>query len=119
MKKNANIHTKILGSKSFIDDLSKKLKTFPEAVRIEDIKIEKDPTVLSFGLGEVASIVTLIQGTFFFSQLAKLIFDSIKAKKENRIVVQTPLKRIEVNSTEELSSDQIKKLLEESVKVVS
>lgn len=107
---------KILGAKEQMDQLNEHANQFTEDIQVERYGIEKDPTNLKFGLAEVASLVAIAQGTVGLALLGKKIFDLLKEGKGRRIVIQTPMRRIELMSAADLTAEEVQNALTHVVK---
>ena len=110
------IQIKILGAKEQMDELNKYATQFTDEIQIERYGIEKDPTNLKFGLAEVASLVAIVNGAAGIAILGKKIFDLLRGGSARRIIIQTPMRRIELISSADLTAAEVQDALTHVVK---
>jgi hypothetical protein len=110
------IQIKILGAKDQMDQLEEYARQFTEEIQIERYGIERDPTNLKFGLAEVVSLVAIAKGAVGAAILAKKIFELLRGDKARRIVVQTPMRRIELVSSTDLTPEEVQDALKHVIK---
>lgn len=79
-------------------------------------RTEKDATRLGFDLATAISIVALVKGAMDAATFAGKFYtwwsEKRKQKTGNRIVLQTPLKTLELQSNTDITQDDIRKFLE-------
>lgn len=110
------VQIKVLGAKEQMDELNEYSKQFAEEIQVERYGIEKDPTNLKFGLAEVASWVAITKGAVGVTILAKKIFDLLRGGRGRRIIIQTPMRRIELISSDDLTAEEVQDALTHIVK---
>lgn len=113
------IQVKLLSSPELIHELEKEAQKNPTQLKIISTGREKDPTFLEFDIAEVATIVTVVQGAFYLGQLSLQLYQLLKSNKAKRVVLQTPLRRVEITATTDLTEDQVRDILKYAVKIAS
>jgi hypothetical protein len=116
MTSTASIQVKFLSDKSDIARLYAHLRERPGNVDIQRHGAEKDQTSLAFGIGDVASLVATFSDVATFLEIGKFIFDLLRTDQGKKIIIQTPVRRIEFVSTTTLSRAEIDEALDHLVK---
>ncbi|MBI3004433.1 MAG: hypothetical protein HYY49_03350 [Ignavibacteriales bacterium] len=111
------IQIKFLSSSEFIRELETDFRKVGEEVKVISSGPEKDPTELDFGLNEVAAIVTIIQGSFYLGELAFKLFSALKASREKTVVVQTPFHRAEIHAHNDLTQEEVQRILKSIIEL--
>jgi len=117
MSDKPQIQVKFLGSKDLIAAINQKLTSGPDEFVIERVGPEKDVTNLKFGVADIASIVARFNDITPFLKLAKSLYDVLQMSSGERIIVQTPLRRVEFTSKSMLTEKDIEQALASLVKV--
>jgi len=108
---------KFLGAKDQMDALHRFAQSHSSGIKVQSYGPEKDPTNLKFGLADVASMVGFIESVLAIPTLAVSLYELLKPKDSQRIVVQTPTMRIELVSKKDLTPKEVEDALRYALKV--
>lgn len=111
------VQVKFLSDKSDIERLHSYLRERTNTVDIQRHGTEKDPSNLAFGIAEVAALVALFKDALPFLEMGKFIFELLHDTSQKKIVIQTPMRRIELVSSVDLTRAEIDEALAALVKV--
>jgi hypothetical protein len=109
------VNVKIVGSPDLISDLESLSAELPNEFQILTMGPEKGTSYLQYAVGDVASVVAIVQGIYWAAELAKKLYVHLKHGKENRIVIQTPSKRIDLVSSAELTEAEVRYALDQLI----
>jgi len=76
------------------------------------------PTSLDFDYSHVATVVGLVNASLLLGRFAKIIYGWLAKNPGKRILIQTPLRRVELVSTIGLEEEEIKRKLRVLVRAV-
>lgn len=111
-----SLRVKFIVDAEFADELKAAAAQHPNELVIESERTEVDATKLGFDLGSVVSIVAVAKGGWDAAMLADKIYawwsERKKRKSQNKIVLQTPFKMLELHSNADITKEQICKFLE-------
>jgi hypothetical protein len=113
MNKKREIELKILGDKELVLQIRSSIERQSEGYEVISSEIKRDRSALEFGLVEVAALLTVIQGTVFLVDFANKLLSSLKQFKSKTVVLQTPLRRIEVKYSKDLTEKELERLLKD------
>ena len=103
-----------IGDEGFDRELTDFAASNPGIVTIESRRSDQDASRLGFDLATASAIVTIITSTFYFGELGFRLYRWLGKSKTNKIIIQTPLRTIEIVKSDELTEDDVKRLLEEA-----
>jgi hypothetical protein len=115
MSQSGFVNAKIIGSPALIGELQQVAAANPEAFVVLEAGPEEGTSYLQWGLGDVASIVAIIQGAYWAGDLAHKLYLHLKEKNEHKIVIQTPTTRIDLVANRALTEAEVKNALEKLV----
>lgn len=118
MKTPTKLLLEITSTTTFINSLEEEASEKPEQIEVLEKKERYLPSDLSFGMGEltdIATIVTLIQGAFFVGDLAIKLFQKIKKSEAPKVVIKDAIQEIEILNNETLTEDIVRTLLMELI----
>ena len=113
------VQIKILSTPEFIQELKNEATNKSKTIKVLSSGVEKDPTALEFGLDEVATMLAIIQGSFYIGEFCSMIWRQFKDGKAKRVVIQTPLRRVEIILSEDLTEDSIRSILKKAIDIAS
>lgn len=105
------VRVRILGAKSDTDLLHQSLSTNPASIQIQQYGKADQGTNLAFGVAEVMLILALINGTNALTSLCEKIHSVMKTPQSKVIVIQTPMGRVEIRSSENLTQQEVEDLI--------
>ena len=111
MNASNKIELRIVGEADIISFLTKEMEKDTENYRVVQGDTEQDQTILGFGMTDAAVILAIVHRVVYLTTFAKALLESLKASKSNSIIVQTPLNKIEIKYVNDLTEDDIKKIL--------
>ncbi|MDR6417585.1 hypothetical protein J2808_004354 [Pseudarthrobacter sulfonivorans] len=85
--------------------------TFEETVETTEQQPVKNPEKLNFDIGQVSEVVAIVQALFFAGPLIPEALGFLRRKRKQMVVMETPLGRISIEPTRELSDDEIREML--------
>ncbi len=112
-----SIQIEILSSPDFIKKFGEEAETNPDKIRIIRSGKVEEATELAFGIAEVAAVLTIIQFSFYLTELPAKIHRWIRETNSKRICIQTPVKRIEIIYHKNLTEEEIRNILKASLKI--
>jgi len=89
----------------------------PDVMKLQYAGPAEEPSHLRLGLAEAATIVALLNGVATLSKLAYSIYQHLSEKKESVVIVQTPLRAIELRSPDAVSEEKITERLRDALRV--
>lgn len=110
-----DVELRIIGDKEFVSDIYSCIENQEDDYEVILNEVNKDQSSFEFGLVEVAALVTIIQGAVFLGDFVYKLLDSLKRSKSKSIVLQTPIKRVEINYSEDLTDKELMKILKQMV----
>ena len=110
------VMVKISGSPGLIDELQIDAASRVGEVKVQSAGPSEEVSHLKLGLGEVATLVALVNGVVTFGKFAYTIFEHFKQRKSEELTVQTPLRTVVILASDATSPEHIKELLEGSLK---
>lgn len=116
MADTAKFMVKIDGSPDLIDGLRDIVEANPALMKLESFGPSKEPSHLKLGLGEIATIVTVLNGLATLAKFAYAIYKHLNEKKAGQVTVQTPLRTVTILSSDAATQERIQELLESSLK---
>ncbi len=120
MSHSASFQVKVLSSPAFIDFLRREWATSPsQQVQVISSGPERDPTFLAFDLSEVAALVGILEGSLFIGMFVHQVFAGLQSGKTKRVVIQTPMRRVEVVATKDLTEAHVREILQGSLKIAA
>ena len=111
-----NFMMKINGSPALIDDLKGVADANASEIRVESIGPADEASHLRLGLTEVSTIVGIVTGVATLAKFAWPIYQHFKEKKSEQLTVQTPLRTVVIHSSDAVSPEAIKALLEDALR---
>ena len=101
-----------IGDDTFIHEFKSFASENPDDVEIESERSEKDATRLGFDLATAVAIVAIVSGTLYVGELAVKVLAWLRKSKGNKIVLQTPFKTLELQKSEGLTEEDVRKFLQ-------
>jgi hypothetical protein len=112
------LRLKIIADSEFADALKAEAVARPADLVIESERNEKDATKLGFDLADAVSIVAIVKGAIDAATFAAKIYgwwhDSKKKKPRYKVILQTPLRTLELHSNIPVTQAEIQRFLEAS-----
>ena len=110
MKKKDTLDFRFLASPAVIDDLQRELMKHNDIVNITGSKIVTDATDLSFDLGDVKELVTLIPPAILAGKVIINVFRNIikKHPKGTHFVIESPLGKVDFETQSDMSEEEIR-----------
>jgi predicted amino acid dehydrogenase len=97
------------------DAFTSELKAFAAAntdrLTIESEQTDRDATRLGFDLATVSAIVTIVTSAFYFGELGVKVARWLAKSRANKVIIQTPLKTVELVKSTNITKDEIVELL--------
>lgn len=113
MEKQNYYNVKIIADETFIGLLKEYANQSPDDIKIEsEIDESKDATDLGFELVSVLAVLAVVKELFYVGELAVKIYQWLKKSKDQKIIIVTPFRTIELHSNTELTVEDIRKLLQ-------
>lgn len=113
MKNSDTITLKITGDQNIIKELCDEISNDKQNIEIKSYTQIHDKTIFRFGLMEAAAIAAIIQTTFYATELAVKIFNTL-SKQKNRnhhIIIQTIYKKTDILFSEDTTVRDIQEQL--------
>jgi len=114
----AALRLKIIADSEFAEALKAEAKSRPDDLTIESERNEKDATKLGFDFAAAVSIVAIVKGAMDAATFAAKIYnwwhDSKKKKPRYKVILQTPLRTLELQSNIPITQAEIRQFLEGS-----
>ena len=111
------IPVRFTSSASLIDELERIFLLCPDHVETRQKSSGSDTTEQRLGLAELATLFTLIQGSFFLNDLAKHLYRLLTKAKTPSITLETPTVRVEVRWHKDLTEESIAKNLQPILRI--
>jgi hypothetical protein len=111
MSLTANLMVKINGSPELVAHLEGVVKENATDMKLESVGPAQEASHLGFGLAEVATIIAIVNGVATLAKFAYAIYNHLKDKPAERVTIQTPLRTIEILSSDAVSEERIRQLL--------
>lgn len=111
MKESTKLQIKITGSPELVSRLSETELCEDEYLEVISFGENEQPSHLRFGLVEVASLVAIANGVVMLGKFAHGIYRHLTKNSDQRISIQTPLSRIEITSSEAISEERVRELV--------
>lgn len=102
---------KIVSTKNNISEINQMI--ISDQFDKSQISEVKDPASFGFDMEVLNQIMLIGNFTFMIGTLALNINNLLKARKNQKIVIKTPLKTVVFETTDNLDEDQIKNRLEQ------
>jgi hypothetical protein len=109
------INVKIIGSPALIEELQRISAENPSEFVVVESGPEDNTSYLQFGMAEVAAIVAIIQGAYWAGDMGHKLYKLLTEKREVKIVLQTPTRRIDLVSERHLTEAEVKDALDKLV----
>lgn len=109
-KNQVTFRIKINGSPKLVSDLEHVIKQNPE-IMLESVGPSNEASRLKLGLGEVSTIIAIVNGTITLAKFAYTICKHLRKKPDERVSIQTPLKTVEILSSDADNEDHVSALL--------
>jgi hypothetical protein len=104
------MQVKITGTPEFIKEVEEEAHAAPNEITIVSSEPDEDSSVLEFGLVEASAILAVVKGAAWVGTMSVKLYEWLK-EKDRKIVVETPLGRCEFVAREDLSEEEIRKVL--------
>ncbi|HEV3278934.1 MAG TPA: hypothetical protein VG860_19210 [Terriglobia bacterium] len=117
MAKPAGFMVKIDASPELVGELKNVVESNPDLMKLESAGPSDQPSHLRLGLADVETLIAIVNGAVAFGQFAHSIYKHFKEKKAERLMVQTPLRTVEILSSDATSEERILELLQSSIRV--
>lgn len=106
-----NYRITIIADEALAEAIKAYAEENPADMEIESERSNRDAARLGFDIGGAADIVTLVTATFFFGELAVRLFQWMRANRSNKIIIQTPMKTVEISNSAQLTEKEVLRLL--------
>jgi hypothetical protein len=117
MNLTPNLMVKINGSPELVANLEGVVKENPTDMKLESVGPAQEPSHLGLGLAEVATIIAMVNGLATLAKFAYAIYKHLKDKPAESVTIQTPLRTIEIISSDAVSEERIRQLLSTAEKI--
>lgn len=117
MAGDAGLTIKISSSPELVSDLERLARASEGAIQVRSAGPSQDASRLRLGLGDVATIVAILNGTATLAKLAYGIYEALKKKRAERITVQTALRTVEILPSDAPDEQHVRALLESAIQV--
>jgi hypothetical protein len=107
---------KMSGSPGLIAELQADAAARMDEVKVQSAGPSEEVSRLKLGLGDVATMVALVNGVATFAKFAYAIYEHFKQNKSEELTVQTPLRTVVILASDATSVEQVKAMLDASLK---
>jgi hypothetical protein len=80
-------------------------------VEILERRVDDDVQGADFALETVATVVALVSAVFVDGPIVPAIVAKLKGTKRKKITIETPLRSVEITSSENLSEEEVRGIL--------
>ena len=111
MNPTGNLMVKISGSPELVADLESVVKQNPADMELKSVGPAEEPSHLGLGFVEVATIIAFVNGALGLAKFAYAIYKYLSGQPRQRVIIQTPLRTIEISSSDAISEDRVRELV--------
>ena len=105
----------IIADDELITEIQSYASCNSDVLGIESRRQNEDPGRLGFDLSSVVAVVALIENIDKFAMwFRKILFDSKRVRKSEKLILQTAFKTLEIPVAEPLSVEDIKQILRDA-----
>ncbi|WP_217565704.1 hypothetical protein [Streptomyces sp. GbtcB7] len=119
MTQDWSIRLRVMATIDAIDDVKTELTSAstenPESVQISHIKTVENPSEFRLDLAQYAELVGTFTGVFFGGALVPRLVAALKRKKNRNLIIESPLGRVTLTSSTDLSEDQVRQKLKKLI----
>ena len=117
MSSTSDIEVNFFGTEDFSSALQSSFLETPDQVRVMRSGTLTNPREFNWGLTQIAEVITIVTAAFYFGELALRVYKALKVSKSKKVVLQTPIRTIEIANDDTLTPEQIEKILKQLVKI--
>lgn len=116
MSNQPQIMVRLSGEPSLIEELERVVQENTDDMKLQSVGPSTDTARLRLGLAEVATMVTLVNGLVTLSKFAYTLYKHFSEKQASVVTIQTPLRTVEIRSTDALSEEGIAEQLRSALR---
>lgn len=109
-KSEVTFTIKINGSPELVKDLEHVIRQNSE-IKLESVGPSDEASRLKLGLGEVSTIIAIVNGTITLGKFAYTVCQHLRKKPDERVTIQTPLKTVVILSSDADNEEHVRALL--------
>jgi hypothetical protein len=117
MSATPGIMVKINGSPDLVAELQDVAAAKDADLVVKSAGPAEEASHLRLGLGDIATLVAVLNGVATFAKFAYAIYKHLSDKKSEQVTVQTPLRTVVIVASDATSPERIKALLDGAMKV--
>ncbi|MEU6496888.1 hypothetical protein ABZ890_42065 [Streptomyces sp. NPDC046984] len=119
MTQDWSIRLRVMATVDAIDEVQTELADAsaedPESVQIGHVKTVVNPSEFRLDLAQYAELVGTFTGVFFGGALVPRLVSVLRRKKNRNLIVESPLGRVTLTSSTDLSEDQVRQKLKKLI----
>ena len=113
---HATFRIKINANPELINNLEHEIKQSSD-VKLESVGPSAEVSRLKLDLGEVSTIIAIVNGTITLAKFAYTIYQHLRRRPDERVSIQTPLKTVEILSSDADSEGHVRELLLSAIRL--
>jgi hypothetical protein len=117
MAKSEGLMVKFNASPQLVDELKSVVNQNPAHMELQSVGPSVEPSYLKLGLGEVSTLIAIIDGVITIAKFAYSVYKHLHENKGERVTLQTPLRTVEILSSDAVSEARILELLQSALRV--
>jgi hypothetical protein len=117
MAGSSGVMVKIDGTPELVSELTQIVKENPETMKLEYSGPSEPNSDLRLSLAEVNTIIAIVNGVITLGKFAHTIYKHFKDNQAQRLTLKTPLRSIEILSSDATSEEHVLGLLRSSLSI--
>jgi hypothetical protein len=114
MSDDFELQIEITGEKSVVEAIAGAIaQDGTDAARVAETRPTRDESKQAFGIAELGTVVAVLEGAYYLSQLVDYIVLKLK-NAPTKISILTPFGSVEITSKDALSPDAVRTLLKKA-----
>jgi thiamine phosphate synthase YjbQ (UPF0047 family) len=117
MAESAGLMVKFNASPQLVEELKSVVEQNPGVMTLKSAGPADEPSHLKLGLAEVSTLIAMINGAITLGKFAYSVYQHLSKHEGERLTLQTPLRTVEVLSSDAVSEARILELLQNSLRM--
>jgi len=116
MAKSEGLMVKFNASPKLVDELESVVNQNPAVMELQSVGPSDEPSYLKLGLGEVSTLIAVINGAITMGKFAYSVYKHLHENKGERVTLQTPLRSVEILGSDAVSEARVLELLQSALR---